>query len=186
MKDDIIEFIKENGPTLPVQIVGRIGGDSFVANAYLSELVERKDLLQSEERVGAVPLYYLPGQEELMKKKLEELNFNSKTPRTFQKKKVKETPELESKRKDFDRRLRKIEAEESLRKDDKKKGALERARELIKKTVERPQTEMPKPRVEIPKPPIVEKPKPKGDVKLVDAENIDELINLLHSEAKVI
>ena len=31
-----------------------------------------------------------------------------------------------------------------------------------------------------------EKPAPKGDVKLVDAENIDELINLLHSEAKVI
>jgi Electron transfer flavoprotein, beta subunit len=31
-----------------------------------------------------------------------------------------------------------------------------------------------------------EKPAPKGDVKLVDADNIDELINLLHNEAKVI
>ena len=31
-----------------------------------------------------------------------------------------------------------------------------------------------------------EKPAPKGDVKMVDAENIDELINLLHNEAKVI
>lgn len=31
-----------------------------------------------------------------------------------------------------------------------------------------------------------EKPAPKGDVKMVDAENIDELISLLHSEAKVI
>lgn len=31
-----------------------------------------------------------------------------------------------------------------------------------------------------------EKPAPKGPVKLVDAENIDELINLLHNEAKVI
>jgi electron transfer flavoprotein beta subunit len=31
-----------------------------------------------------------------------------------------------------------------------------------------------------------EKPAPKGAVKLVDANNIDELINLLHSEAKVI
>jgi len=30
------------------------------------------------------------------------------------------------------------------------------------------------------------KPVPKGDVKLVDAENIDELINLLHNEAKAI
>lgn len=31
-----------------------------------------------------------------------------------------------------------------------------------------------------------EKPAPKGAVKLVDASNIDELINLLHTEAKVI
>ena len=31
-----------------------------------------------------------------------------------------------------------------------------------------------------------EKPAPKGAVKLVDADNIDELISLLHNEAKVI
>eukprot|EP01089_Gocevia_fonbrunei_P017898 TRINITY_DN5950_c0_g1_i1.p1 TRINITY_DN5950_c0_g1~~TRINITY_DN5950_c0_g1_i1.p1 ORF type:complete len:139 (-),score=28.52 TRINITY_DN5950_c0_g1_i1:151-567(-) len=31
-----------------------------------------------------------------------------------------------------------------------------------------------------------EKPEPKGKVTLVDADNIDELINLLHNEAKVI
>jgi electron transfer flavoprotein beta subunit len=31
-----------------------------------------------------------------------------------------------------------------------------------------------------------EKPAPKGAVKLVDPENIDELISLLHNEAKVI
>lgn len=31
-----------------------------------------------------------------------------------------------------------------------------------------------------------EKPAPKGDVKLVDPENLDELIDLLHNEAKVI
>ena len=31
-----------------------------------------------------------------------------------------------------------------------------------------------------------ERPAPKGEVKLVDADNLDELINLLHNEAKVI
>lgn len=31
-----------------------------------------------------------------------------------------------------------------------------------------------------------EKPAPKGDIKLVDADNIDELIDLLHNEAKAI
>jgi electron transfer flavoprotein beta subunit len=33
---------------------------------------------------------------------------------------------------------------------------------------------------------IFEKPTPKGTIKIVDAENIDELIHLLHNEAKVI
>lgn len=33
---------------------------------------------------------------------------------------------------------------------------------------------------------LFEKPAPKGAVKLVDADNVDELINLLHNEAKVI
>ena len=31
-----------------------------------------------------------------------------------------------------------------------------------------------------------EKPAPRGTVKLVEADHIDELINLLHNEAKVI
>lgn len=31
-----------------------------------------------------------------------------------------------------------------------------------------------------------EKPAPKGDVKLIDPDNLDELVNLLHNEAKVI
>ena len=31
-----------------------------------------------------------------------------------------------------------------------------------------------------------EKPAPKGEVKLVDAANVDQLIELLHNEAKVI
>ena len=31
-----------------------------------------------------------------------------------------------------------------------------------------------------------EKPAPKGEVKLVDADNVDQLIELLHNEAKVI
>ena len=155
MKEKIVEFIRENGPTLPVQIVSKTGGNSFVASAYLSDLVDKKEILQSEERVGSVPLYYLKGQEDLLKKKIDDLNLSVKTARSFQKKKVVETPELESKRKDFDRRLKMIEDEETHR--EEKKSALEKARELIKKTVERPKLEVPKPKLDIPEP--VEKPK---------------------------
>ena len=181
MKDDIIEFIKENGPTLPVQIVGKIGGDSFVASAYLSDLVDKKEILQSKERVGAVPLYYLAGQESLLKKKLDELTLSTKTARNFQKKKVVETPELEAKRKDFDSRLKQIEQEETQQRE-KKKGALEKARELIKKTVERPRIEAPRPRVEVPKAPIVERPKPKVIEKPKVVEEIEEVAEISFSK----
>ena len=155
MKDKIIQFIKENGPILPVQVVSKIGGDSFIANAYLSELVESKSLLQSSEKIGSVPLYYLAGQEKLMEKKIKDLNFTVKTARTFQKKRVEDTPELDAKRDDFNKRLEKIEAEESQRKETKK-SALERARELIKRTVKRPRVEVP---VRVERPRVVVRPK---------------------------
>ena len=178
MKDKIIEFIKENGPSLPVQVVSKIGGDSFIANAYLSEMVEKKNILQSEERVGSVPVYYLPGQEELMVKKIKDLNFTVKTARTFQKKRVEDTPELESKRKDFDRRLKEIEKGETHRQE-KKKSALEKARELIKRTVERPRVEVPRPNMEVSKPieqPKIEKPMVRSKVKvpkIVEARKVE-------------
>jgi hypothetical protein len=83
-----------------------------------------------------------------MENKLKDLNFTVKTARTFQKKRVEETLELDAKRDDFNKRLKRIEAEESQRKD-KKKSALEKARELIRRTVERPRVvEIPK--VEVP------------------------------------
>lgn len=182
MKEKIVDFIRENGPTLPVQIVSKTGGNSFVASAYLSDLVDKKEILQSEERVGSVPLYYLAGQEDLLKKKIGELNAGVKTARSFQKKPVDETPELESKRKDFDRRLKQIEEEESRRQEVKKKSALEKARELIKKTVElpKPKVEIPSPKIEVPKPKTeipkpIERPRVAKPKVVEKVEEVDEL-----------
>ena len=178
MKEKIVEFIRENGPTLPVQIVSKTGGNSFVASAYLSDLVDKKEILQSDERVGSVPLYYLEGQEDLLKKRIDELNLSNKTARNFQKKKVVETPELDSKRKDFDRRLKEIEDEETHR-EVKKKSALEKARELIKKTVPKPRIEVPRPKMEVSKPieqPKIDKPIVRSKVKVpkvVEARKVE-------------
>ena len=173
MKEKIVEFIRENGPTLPVQIVSKTGGNSFVASAYLSDLVDKKEIFQSEERVGSVPLYYLEGQESLLKEKIDELNLSVKTARSFQKRKVVETPELESKRKDFDRRLKNIKEGET-RQQEKKKGALEKARELIKKTVERPRVEVPKPQIRVERP-QVEVSKPRIEKPKVVEKKVEEL-----------
>tara|TARA_Y100000034_G_C6905945_1_gene420370 strand:+ start:922 stop:1692 length:771 start_codon:yes stop_codon:yes gene_type:complete len=141
MSEKILGFIREKGPSLPVELVSEVGGDSFVANAYLSELVDKKDLLKSDEKVGTVHLYFLPGQEADVKKRLAKLD-DKKTARTFSKKPIDETAEVIEKRRKFEDRLKSIETAERVREEEKlrkaakdQKSALERARRLLKKTV---------------------------------------------------
>ena len=82
MREQILEVVKENGPILPVEIVSKTGGDSLVANAFLSDLVESGQLKKSEELIGSVNLYFIEGQEDQVKKRLTELDVNL-TPRKF-------------------------------------------------------------------------------------------------------
>ena len=132
MREKILNYISENGPTLPVDIVKLTGGDSLISNAYLSELVSSKEILKSDELVGTANIYYLPGQEDKLKNKLSELIDFKKTPKNFQTKKVVETPELIKKREDFNNRLKLIEERE------KKEKIIEKPREIIKKIIEIP------------------------------------------------
>ncbi len=62
-RDQVIEFVGKNGPSLPVQISKIIGSNILMAGAVLSELVERKKLLVSNTKKGGSPYYYAPGQE---------------------------------------------------------------------------------------------------------------------------
>ena len=132
MREKILNYISENGPTLPVDIVKLTGGDSLISNAYLSELVSSKEILKSDELVGTANIYYLPGQEDKLKNKLSELIDFKKTPKNFQTKKVVETPELIKKREEFNNRLKLIEDRE------KKEKIIERPKNIIKKFIERP------------------------------------------------
>ena len=132
MREKILNYISENGPTLPVDIVKLTGGDSLISNAYLSELVSSKEILKSDELVGTANIYYLPGQEDKLKNKLSELIDFKKTPKNFQTKKVVETPELIKRREDFNNRLKLIEDRE------KKEKIIERPKNIIKKIIEIP------------------------------------------------
>lgn len=132
MREKILNYISENGPTLPVDIVKLTGGDSLISNAYLSELVSSKEILKSDELVGTANVYYLPGQEDKLNTKLNELIDFKKTPKNFQTKRVVETPELIKKREEFNTRLKLIEERE------KKEKVIERPREIIKKFIEVP------------------------------------------------
>ena len=132
MREKILNYISENGPTLPVDIVKLTGGDSLISNAYLSELVSSKEILKSDELVGTANVYYLPGQEDKLKTKLNELIDFKKTPKNFQTKRVVETPELIKKREEFNTRLKLIEERE------KKEKIIEPPREIMKKVIEIP------------------------------------------------
>ena len=69
-REQAIEYIKTNGPALPVQIGKKLDTSILFASAILSELVSRKLLLISSKNVGGSPLYFLQGQEEKVCSKL--------------------------------------------------------------------------------------------------------------------
>ena len=80
-RDKILEFIKKNGPVLPVQISKEIGSDILMASAHLAELTASNKLKISTIKVGGSPLYYLPGQEITLQKFT--ANMNDKEKKAF-------------------------------------------------------------------------------------------------------
>ena len=156
MKEKILEVVKSSGPVLPVEIVSKTGGDSLVANAYLSDLVDDGQLKKSEERVGAANLYFIEGQEDQVKKRLNELDVTL-TPRQFTKKPIKKTKDIEDKQRDFAERLNKIEAEEKNRKKETPKKSVIN---FTKKLIFRAKEEFIPPKLSIASKPITKKPEP--------------------------
>lgn len=63
-KELILDFVNENGPVLPRDIVKEYGGDTFLVGALLSQLVDNNQLKLSKAKIGGSPVYYLVGQEE--------------------------------------------------------------------------------------------------------------------------
>src|SRR3989338_4037260 len=67
IKNKIISIIRLRGPSLPVHISHQTGVSSIFAGAFLSELFAEKLIRISNMKVGGSPLYYLQGQEHLLK-----------------------------------------------------------------------------------------------------------------------
>ncbi len=88
IKEKIIQFIKQKGPSLPVHIAKEINTSTLFTSAFLSELLSEKKLKASHMRVGTSPVYFVPEHEA----KLE--NFSK-----FLKSKEKESFELLKKEK---------------------------------------------------------------------------------------
>jgi len=72
-KSTILEIIKQRGPSLPVHISTRIQLSPTFTSAILSELSQEKRIKLSNLKVGASPLYLIPGQETQLEKFTENL-----------------------------------------------------------------------------------------------------------------
>ncbi|MAG37796.1 hypothetical protein CMI45_00190 [Candidatus Pacearchaeota archaeon] len=77
-KERILSIIRINGPSLPVKIAKAIGTPPLFAAAFLSELYKEQKLKMSNLRVGSSPLYYIPGQEDLLESFSNHLNQREK------------------------------------------------------------------------------------------------------------
>jgi len=62
LRTQILDVLKEKGPSLPVQVAKSLERDIIFAGAVLSELVGNKVVKITTAKVGGSPLYYLPDQ----------------------------------------------------------------------------------------------------------------------------
>lgn len=68
IREKILQFIRERGPILPVELAKHINTNILMASAHLSELSSNGKLKISNVKVGGSPLYFLPGQEAELQK----------------------------------------------------------------------------------------------------------------------
>ncbi|QQG39077.1 MAG: hypothetical protein HYS32_01300 [Candidatus Woesearchaeota archaeon] len=61
--DRAYDFVKRNGPVLPIKISKSINTNVIMASAVLSVLVSDKKVKLTHENIGGSPLYYVQGQE---------------------------------------------------------------------------------------------------------------------------
>lgn len=72
-KNQILKFLETSGPALPVRIAKTIQMDPVFASAILSELLSSKQIKTSNMKIGASPLYLIPGEEEKLEEETEHL-----------------------------------------------------------------------------------------------------------------
>lgn len=70
VNDKVIAFLKDNGPSLPVEIGKSISYNSFVTKAILLELINKGLVKKSKRAIGGSLVYYIEGQADLMRQRL--------------------------------------------------------------------------------------------------------------------
>ncbi len=68
LKNKIINFLRQRGPSLPVHIAKEVGLSILFASAFLSELLSERQLKMSHMKIGSSKLHFLEGQENKLEK----------------------------------------------------------------------------------------------------------------------
>ncbi len=63
-KEIILEYVKREGPVLPIQVAKKTNTNTVFAGAILSELIANKLIKISYAKIGGSPVYYADGQDE--------------------------------------------------------------------------------------------------------------------------
>lgn len=106
MYEKVLQLVKDHGPSLPVEISGKLNINSFLAKAYMEELVGQGKLVAGE-KIGVVNIFYAPGQEELAKKRAEEIKNPVRTVGGYVGKDLDMSPEAVAKRENFKKHFQK-------------------------------------------------------------------------------
>ncbi len=147
--DRAFDIVRQQ-PALPIEVASKLGVDSFIAKAFLDQLVEAHKLKMTSEKVGGVPVYFVIGQELVADSKIKKLLGIKPTARTFAAT-VPQGPALEQKRADFKARLEEIEKKEAELKKSKDIKIAVKAQVKVKDFV-KPKVEIQVARKEVPKP----------------------------------
>lgn len=70
LDEKIINYIENNGPSTPIEISSSVGANSIIVTAVMIDACSNQRLKKSKRRIGSTRLYYLPGQEDKLRKKI--------------------------------------------------------------------------------------------------------------------
>ncbi|MEK6923127.1 MAG: hypothetical protein AABW84_00305 [Nanoarchaeota archaeon] len=75
----VTDIVRRFGPLLPIELAKKISMDSFIAKAFLSQMLEANQIKITNERVGNEFLYYVSGQEAAARARLQSFGLNKQS-----------------------------------------------------------------------------------------------------------
>ena len=146
MRDKILAFLREKGPSFPAEVASYVGGNSFLIKAYLSELVSENKIISAKMGLKEGLIYFLPGQQQIAELKVNEIINIKRTPSMYSKQDTNKniSPELLEKQRKFSQI-----AEESLKKEMRDKANFQKLKEIEQRRRNEPLIQGEKTRTEV-------------------------------------